>query len=63
MGTKRRVKVTWLSHTPSLEVLHPAPRSISIFFRVFIPLYQKPLLQPDLSEVRVSLSQAAAFVE
>lgn len=25
---KTRVKVTWLSHTPTLEVLHPAPRSI-----------------------------------
>lgn len=59
---KTRVNVTWLSHIPSLEVLHPAPRSVCIFSGVYTPLDQKTLVQPGFSVVRLS-SQAAAFVE
>lgn len=58
---KTRVKVTWLSHTPSLEVLHPAPRAISFFPGVFTRCIKK--LQHGFSEVRVPLSQATAFTE
>lgn len=38
---KTRVKVTWLSHTPNVEVPHLAPRSISFSLWRLYPTYQK----------------------
>lgn len=48
---KTRVKVTRLSHTPSLEVPHPAPRSISLFSGDFTPLTKK--LEYSLAYLRL----------
>lgn len=59
---KTRVKVTWLSHTPSLEVLH-LPQDKFLFSLETLPhCVKKSLIQPGLSEVRLS-NRAAAFVE
>ena len=62
-GNQKRSESNLVVTYPKLRGSSPAPTSISfLLWRIYLTVSKKMLIQPGLSEIRLS-SQAAAFVE